>query len=140
MTRRERRCRKGTAAIELAIILPVLLLVVFGCIDFGRVAYYSIALENAVGSGSHYAATHRYTDYTIDTWKKRVTETITEEMQNGRSFDSEALRVTITTDETNGSDKRVSVAATYPFETIVDWPGLPKSITLRHRVSTWQYQ
>ena len=39
--------RSGASAAELAIILPVLLLIVFACIDFGRAFYHSIAIDNA---------------------------------------------------------------------------------------------
>jgi len=132
--------RDGTAAVELAIVLPTLLLLVFGCVDFGRVAYFSMALRNAVGAGSDYAATHRFTDYTVETWERRVRERVTEEMQDVPEFDDAALNVQIATETDVDGNVQVSVAATYPFQTVVDWPGLPSDITLNHQVSAWQYR
>ena len=55
--RTSRQTRAGVAATELAIVLPLLLLALFGCVDFGRVAHVSVALNNAVGVGvAAYAA------------------------------------------------------------------------------------
>lgn len=60
-----RRCRRtatgqprdrGAVAVELALVLPVLLLVVFGCIDFGRMLNAQIALTQAAREGARWAA------------------------------------------------------------------------------------
>jgi Flp pilus assembly protein TadG len=132
--------RAGTAAVELAMALPVLLLIVLGCVDYGRVMYDAIALENAVGAGSDYAATHRFTDYTKPTWETRVRERISDEMQGVPHFDSASLTVAVTSETGPDDGVRVTITATYPFHPVVDWPGLPNSVTLRHRVSAWQYR
>jgi Flp pilus assembly protein TadG len=42
-----RRCR-GQAIVETALLLPILMLLVMGSADLGRVFYYSIAVTNAV--------------------------------------------------------------------------------------------
>ena len=42
----------GTALVEAAIVSPLLLLLVFGAGDFGRVMYYGITLENAARAGA----------------------------------------------------------------------------------------
>lgn len=49
------RCRGGSALIELALCLPVLLLVFFGIADFGRVFYFSVELTSAAWAGAEYA-------------------------------------------------------------------------------------
>ncbi len=50
------RCvaERGTAIVELALVLPVLLLLVFGTIDFGRAIYINTALANAARDGARY--------------------------------------------------------------------------------------
>jgi Flp pilus assembly protein TadG len=46
----------GGALVELALVLPVLVLVFVGTIDFGRVFYASQALTNAARAGAQYGA------------------------------------------------------------------------------------
>ena len=53
-----RRHSRGQALVEFAIILPVLLLFVLMAIDFGRVFFGWVGLNNAARIGASYAATH----------------------------------------------------------------------------------
>jgi Flp pilus assembly protein TadG len=53
--RRDRR-DGGAVAVELALVLPVLLLVVFGVIDFGRMLNAQIQLTQAAREGARWAA------------------------------------------------------------------------------------
>lgn len=54
--RLSRRQDRGAAAVELAIVLPVLLLVLFGLIDFGRAFNANMALTQAAREGARVAA------------------------------------------------------------------------------------
>jgi Flp pilus assembly protein TadG len=47
---------KGTALVELAIILPLLLLIVFGVCEFGWAMYVNNTLGNAAREGARFAA------------------------------------------------------------------------------------
>ena len=49
--RRPRQTDSGAAAVELALLLPVLLLVLFGIVDFGRMYNAQIALSEAAREG-----------------------------------------------------------------------------------------
>jgi len=54
---RSRKARdRGTAAVEFALVLPVLLLIVFGIIDFGRALNAQIVLTGAAREGVRLAA------------------------------------------------------------------------------------
>ncbi len=53
-----RRDERGAALVEFAIMLPILIVLLFGVIDYGRLLYTRIALHEAVQEGSIYAATH----------------------------------------------------------------------------------
>jgi hypothetical protein len=53
---RSRRPRRGQSLVELAIILPVLLLLTAGAIDLGRAFFGAINLENAVKEGAFFGA------------------------------------------------------------------------------------
>jgi Flp pilus assembly protein TadG len=50
------RSERGAAAVETAIVLPVLLLVIFGIIDFGRALDAKIQLTQAAREGARVAA------------------------------------------------------------------------------------
>ncbi len=46
----------GQSLVELALVLPVLLLLLVGTIEVGRFAYYSILVANAARAGAQYGA------------------------------------------------------------------------------------
>ncbi len=50
------RGERGAAAVEFALVLPVLLLVIFGIIDFGRMLYTKITLTEAAQAGARAGA------------------------------------------------------------------------------------
>jgi Flp pilus assembly protein TadG len=47
---------RGAALVELAVALPLLVLVIVGTIDFGRVFYMAMVLQNAARAGAQYGA------------------------------------------------------------------------------------
>ena len=59
---RRRRSRLGAAATELALIMPVLILLILGCLDFGRFVNSSIAVTNAARAGAGIGIMTRYPD------------------------------------------------------------------------------
>ena len=50
------RTERGAAAVEFAIILPVLLLVMFGIIEFGTLMYDQIMVTNAAREGARWGS------------------------------------------------------------------------------------
>lgn len=53
---------RGAAAVEMALVLPILLLLVFGIIDFGRMLNTQIQLTEAAREGARAAAIQNTTD------------------------------------------------------------------------------
>lgn len=51
-----RESRRGNAAVELAVAVPVILAMVLGAIDFGRVHLEAMVVKNAATIGSFYGA------------------------------------------------------------------------------------
>lgn len=63
------RRRKGQTLAEFAITLPILLILLFGIIEFGRIFQAWVTLQNAARTAVRYATTGSYDDkrYNIDT-------------------------------------------------------------------------
>ncbi len=132
--RKERQRRRGVTAVEFAIILPVLVTLVLGCIDFGRMAHSYIAVTNAARAGAGYGSTHTWTSATLGTWKANVRQAVVDEMNQLNGFDATKLSVTTTATTETGGQWRVQVDVSYPFQTVVNWPYVPSSLTLRRVV------
>ncbi len=48
----------GQGMVEFALVLPILLLLVVGALDFGRAFYIKVGLENAAREGAYYMVYH----------------------------------------------------------------------------------
>lgn len=59
------RKERGAIALEMALVLPLLLVVLFGIIEFGRVFNVQISLSQAAREGARHAAIH-YDDASLD--------------------------------------------------------------------------
>jgi Flp pilus assembly protein TadG len=57
--------QQGAVAVEMAILLPLLLLILIGIIEFGRVFNVQISLNQAAREGARHAAIH-YDDPSLD--------------------------------------------------------------------------
>lgn len=53
-----KRTERGAVAVEMAMLLPLLLLIVMGTIEFGRVLNVQISMTQAAREGARYAAIH----------------------------------------------------------------------------------
>ncbi len=51
------RCEKGNAAIEFAVVLPILLLFIFGITEFGFILFESATLQGALSAAAREGAT-----------------------------------------------------------------------------------
>ncbi|HEV2294147.1 MAG TPA: TadE/TadG family type IV pilus assembly protein [Tepidisphaeraceae bacterium] len=132
-----RRKPSGVAAVELALVLPLLVTIVLGVVDLGRFAYAHIALSNAARAGADFASVNPYTGATEINWRTQVRQKVASEMQpiiDADQFGDADLVVTATRSVDPGSLWRVRVEAQYPFEMLVSWPLLPNRIDLRRAV------
>jgi Flp pilus assembly protein TadG len=134
------RPRLAAAATEFAVTLPLLLLLGLGSIEMGRaVAVFSL-LSNAVRVGAEYGATHGYTNYNYASWQNQVSQQVQAAVQGNQPINSSGLTVTVTgTAEPNGMNL-VTVTASYPYQTITQWPLLPTEFTLIHTVAMRRFR
>ena len=61
------RTERGASAVEFAIVLPVLFLVIAGIVDFGRAYFYQIQLANSAREGARAAVVGTLTTTEIET-------------------------------------------------------------------------
>ena len=143
MSRRCNRCESGSSTAELALVLPVLIGLLLGALDYGRVFYTAQAVTHAVTVGAMYgaqsitnsqdtagmqnAATNAATD--IPGFSATATRSCT---CWSASAGTETAMGTCTSTCTSPSVVRiyVTVTGTKVFNTFVNYPGIPSSITI----------
>jgi Flp pilus assembly protein TadG len=113
---------RGTALVEFAFVLPVLALVLFGFIDFGRILNYNNDLNQMAADGARFAAVNRIPpavhSCSVSTLKGRIAcqADTTELRPPGQGAVTVPATVAILTDGTAGDAVKVCVKADYrPF-------------------------
>jgi len=144
-TTASRHARRGLAATELVMILPLLMVVVFGCLDMARATRHYMVLCNAVRTGAEYGATQRFTPYTYSDWQARVRDVVNEELQeiSGDPTLSTFIIKIKQQDLDNAIDTELSmvrVEVEVYFTPTFNWPGLPTIINIKHHVHMRQFR
>ena len=63
-----------------------------------------------------------------------------QEMQGSTAFDQNLLTVNVSTVPESGNLYLVTVSATYPFNLITSWPGLPQQVNITHSVTNQRFR
>lgn len=121
--------RSGAAAVEFAVVLPILVVMLAGTADYGRFASTSVAVCNASRAGAGYGCIHPWDSYTSQSFMTTCKAKVEEEFSSVPGFDPQNLSVQITSEGT-WPHGRVRVAVTYPFRTVVNWGFIPSSISI----------
>ncbi|TWT29140.1 TadE-like protein [Thalassoglobus neptunius] len=132
--------RSGAAAVEFAIVLPIILTFLLGCVDYGRALHWSIAVSNAADIGTYYAATHRVSPITVQDWEEKIRTIVIEELDDHPQFSADDLNIQIASVTEVDGNLLVTVSAAYQFRTIVSWPTIPNTIPLKATVTYRQFQ
>jgi Flp pilus assembly protein TadG len=109
MLKRFGSCQKGAAAVEFALLLPVLMLITFGIIEFGFIMYDLQILTNASREGARAGVVIPYLD---DTAIKLVVENSASKLV---SFKTSTITTTTGVCTTPGGLLMVSVEYDYNF-------------------------
>ena len=133
--------RRGAAATELAIIMPVFLLMALGCIDCGRFVNTSIAVTNAARAGAGVGIMSRYPDPDpsvmtgLSNWQMSICAAVANELGMIADFtpsgssdpdgytNSQGLYVQASRTGETGGLWNAQVTARYPFI----WWSIPNS-------------
>lgn len=137
MMLRLRRLAAGQSAVELALIVPALVILLVGVCDFARLFYVSIGVHSAARSGAQYGAQSVITAADITgmknsakldgsnisgltvTAKECTCQTSTTVTKCGTGYCSNAPQSTY-----------VEVDTSATFTTILNYPGIPSTTTL----------
>lgn len=124
--------RRGAAAAELALLLPTILILVLGCVDFGRFAVTYIAVTNAARAGAGFGAANPPTSHTLSLWRQKVTQAALDEIGGlGTPVLSQSSPPILNPAPPNPlSNDQVQVTVQMQFNTIIPWPGVPSSTTV----------
>ena len=118
--------RSGSATLELAIVLPMLMSTALLAVDYGRFAYTHIAVTNAARAGAYYGSFHPVGNKAA--WDAAIRQAVEDELdvQNNSWFDANSLVMAepLVADD-GGGLRRVTVDVSYPFQTLINWPFLP---------------
>jgi len=120
--------RRGVAAAELAMLLPVLMLLLVLAVDFGRIFYYYVILTNCAGNAATWAALPAI-----------------EQAESYANLDAAAqadwpsgVTPLPTTTETTGTDSEgntyVAVTVSWTFNTITSYLGSSGTVDLSRTV------
>lgn len=109
MIQRFRRNEHGQALVEMALVLPLFFLLLFGVIEMGRIGYAYITVSNAAREGGR-VATIGGTDLDINSSIKNA----------AASLDPASLTINITpAQDQRQSGQGVTVTVSYPVQLII---------------------
>ncbi len=105
-TTRDPRSERGQSLVEFALVAPLLLLILFGIVQFGIAFKNSITIADAARAGARTAAVNRTAADPVAVAKQAVLNASTD-------LDTSKVTVSVTSPWQQGSD--VTVKASYPY-------------------------
>ena len=131
--RQSRRPERGTSVVEMAIVLPLLLTLMFAIGEFGIMFTQYQTLINAAREGARTGVLFRGTDCAAATVKTQIATTVTDYMV-GSGIQTGTLTTTSSREcAGSGTQLVVTSAVPYSFAALPGLAGLQSSITLSAR-------
>jgi len=138
------KMQRGSAVVELAVAVPLLLVAVIGLVDFGRASFQAVEVETAAVAGATYGLQGE--EYAIDTdgIKNAALASLLEtsdasdaEVESSRYCECEEGKTVDCSTTCSGAKPAmyVRVSVEDSFETLLTYPGVPKSIGLSRAVA-----
>ena len=119
------RDERGQSVVEFALILPFMLLLVLGVVDYSRVYYMDVQVLQAARNGAAFASAS-------NTNANNQLGVHNSSLQNVDLPNNTNVNENVVNDNSGGQSVQVTVEA--QFNTLVNWPGLPHSFMLRRTV------
>jgi Flp pilus assembly protein TadG len=133
----QRAGRRAAAAVELAILLPLLAFIFVISVDFARIFYFSLTVENCARNGAHYGSgvVNINQADSKEEWEKNggLIASITDAAlaDAGSLYPPlSASNVTVTSGTDGDGNPMVRVTVNYSFQTITNFPLVPQQTNL----------
>ena len=122
--------RHGSAAVELAILLPLLTYLFAIVVDWSRIVYYSVVVNNCARNGAMYAS---------DPYSGTLSPygNVTQAAQADAPNLSPAPAVTTASGTDADGYSYVDCTVTYNFQTVTNFPGVPNTTAIVRTVRVY---
>ena len=119
--------RRGVAAVEMAVLLPLLFFILLAVVDFARVFHYSTTLDDCARAGALYASevADRSSDLSVAAAARQAA------LADGASLNPPLTAEQV---EVSVADGTASVTVHYQFRSITNFPGIPSTFDLTRTV------
>jgi Flp pilus assembly protein TadG len=134
------RRRDGAAAVEMAIVLPVLTLLLFVALDYARIFYYYVQVTNCARNAAIWAADPLANPNNVNNQNVPTQSPYSSVQQAGQAdWPSSVTPLPTVDNPVPGTDAEgntyYSVTVTWPFNTITGYFGLgPQTVTSTARM------
>jgi Flp pilus assembly protein TadG len=131
--------RRGSAILEAGLLLPVLILMTCGAMDFARVFYAGIVVESAARAGVQYGSydvgnddSGKMNDAAVSDSSGQGLTGVTASSRHFCSCVNGTTEVDCSTASCSGAlpSGYVETTAAYTFNPIVPYPGVPRNIAI----------
>jgi|ERR1051326_1971974 hypothetical protein len=135
--------RQGVAAAELAMLLPFLTFVLIVTVDFARIIYYTVVIDNSAHNAAIFGSqvfdneNQQWISGQTQYWQLANNQMLSTE-QAAADVDGANLspalaysNVTVDSSQTDASGNPINIVTiTYSFKTITSFPGIPSTVTI----------
>jgi Flp pilus assembly protein TadG len=138
MTRNRATGRGGAATVELALLLPFLCFLFVICVDYARIFYFGVTVQNCARNGAYYASNYPNNNYLYndiygyksldDAIQRDASILPTKPTYEVRYGTSSSGPFTLTTKPSSGGYTQVKVM--WQFNTLTKFPGVPSTVNL----------
>jgi Flp pilus assembly protein TadG len=122
--------RAGSASVETAILLPLILLLALGSTDLGRFSYAWVSVATAARNGAQYGSTSP----SCASNAAGIRSAVLREMATVPGSSASNPTVTSTVDTIGPGHTFVRVTVTFRFDSIIPYPGLPDFLNVTRTV------
>ena len=122
--------RLGAVTLEFALVIPVLLLVLTGVLEFGRVGLLGMPIAQAARTGAIYGAMNPPDDLNPSAWSQQCELRAREVLANQAGINPSLVEVQCTY-STGSPLNRSTVQVRYPFTLLMGWSPAPSNLVIQ---------